>query len=101
MEQLSAEQFAAVPTLSAWEVRGHVAVCRFATGDFATGVRLLDEIARIADALGHHPEVTIRFGSVEVATTTYETGGLTDRDVALARAITELARRLGLTPRDA
>lgn len=99
MERLRGEQLRAALALSGWEVRGEVAVAQFVTGNFATGVRFLEEVARIADALNHHPEVTIRFSAVEVTTTTYDVGGLSDRDVALASEIAALAQRMGLTPR--
>ena len=38
-----------------------------------------------AEALDHHPDWTNVYNRVEVRLTTHDTGGLTDKDVALAR----------------
>ena len=68
----------------------------FRTGSFATGVALVDEIGRLADAANHHPDVDLRYPGVTVRLVTHEVDGLSDRDVALARQISAAARDLGV-----
>jgi len=63
----------------------------FETGDFGTGLRLVTRIAEAAEAAGHHPDVDLRYGSVHVTLVSHDAGGLTERDVALAAAISAAA----------
>lgn len=98
-ERITAEEFAAADGVEAWTVDGDVARATFATGDFATGVRLVVEIGALADAANHHPDVDLRYPSVSLALTTHDAGGLTGKDVDLARAVSAAARSLGIAPR--
>ncbi|GIG27653.1 VOC family protein [Cellulomonas marina] len=68
----------------------------FTGPDFATGAELVQQVAEAAEAAGHHPEVLLRLGSVTVTLVSHDVGGLTARDVALARTVSALADRLGL-----
>lgn len=71
---------------------------RFATGDFARGLELVNAIGDVAEAADHHPDVDLRYGFVTVALVSHDVGGVTQRDVRLAREITQAAGRLGATP---
>ncbi|GAA4833113.1 VOC family protein [Luteimicrobium xylanilyticum] len=89
----------AAPT--GWANLGGVLVTRFATPDFATGLALVDAIGALADEADHHPDVDLRYTHVDVALTSHDAGGLTARDVDLARRVTEAAATQGLSPDDA
>ncbi|WP_125777454.1 VOC family protein [Antribacter gilvus] len=77
-----------------WRVLLQVATARFATGSFLTGVRLVDAIGELAEAANHHPDVDLRYPHVTVRLTTHDVGGLSQRDVELARDISAAAREL-------
>ena len=79
-----------------WRVVRDVAATHFRTGSFAAGVALVDAIGRLADAADHHPDVDLRYHGVTVRLKTHSEGKLTERDVALARQISEAARDLGV-----
>ncbi|MGA8257550.1 MAG: 4a-hydroxytetrahydrobiopterin dehydratase [Nocardioides sp.] len=68
---------------------------RFATGDFANGLRLVNEIGARAEAANHHPDVDLRYGFVTVALVSHDVNGVTQRDVRLAREISQAAGSLG------
>ncbi|WP_134767294.1 4a-hydroxytetrahydrobiopterin dehydratase [Nocardioides sp. 1609] len=72
---------------------------RFETGDFATGVKLVEGIGAAADEMDHHPDVDLTYPRVDVRLSSHDVGGVTMRDVRLARTITDLAGRLGATAR--
>ncbi|MDP2772959.1 MAG: VOC family protein, partial [Nocardioides sp.] len=65
------------------------------TGDFATGLALVNEIGAAADELDHHPDVDLTYPSVTVRLTSHDVGGVTSRDVELARRISSAAEGLG------
>jgi 4a-hydroxytetrahydrobiopterin dehydratase len=79
-----------------WRVVRDDASAHFRTGSFAAGVALVDAIGRLADEANHHPDVDLRPDGVTVRMRTHDTGGLSERDVDLARQISELARDLGV-----
>jgi len=62
---------------------------------FADGIRLVDAVAEVADAMDHHPDIDIRWTTVTFTCATHSKGGVTDADVTLARRIDELAARSG------
>lgn len=70
---------------------------RFRTGDFATGLRLVDAIGAAADEANHHPDVDLRYTHVQVALFSHDVGAKTQRDVDLARRISAIAAELGVS----
>ena len=68
---------------------------RFRTGDFATGVALVDRIGAAADEANHHPDVSLTYPEVIVTLSSHDVGGITSRDLDLARRISEIAAELG------
>jgi 4a-hydroxytetrahydrobiopterin dehydratase len=68
---------------------------RFRTGDFATGLTLVERIAEAAEAANHHPDITLTYPTVHVLLTSHDAGGKTQRDVDLARQISGFAAGLG------
>src|SRR5688572_5245582 len=67
---------------------------RFRTGSFATGLRLVNQIGEAAEAANHHPDLDLRYPHLNIRLFSHDVGGITDRDVALARRISELAAEL-------
>ncbi|HEY5223090.1 MAG TPA: VOC family protein [Microbacteriaceae bacterium] len=72
------------------------ATAYFVTGSFDKGVAFVNAIARLADALGHDPDIDLRPAGVTVRVMTRETRELTERDVALALQISTTACELGI-----
>lgn len=70
---------------------------RFETGSFATGLELVDRIGALAEAADHHPDVTLTYPFVDVRLMSHDAGGRTQRDVDLARQISEVAAELGVS----
>ena len=90
---LTADQIEA-EGLSDWTWRDDTISAHFETGDFATGLRLVNQIGEAAEAMNHHPDVDLRYPHVDVTLTSHDVGGVTDRDVRLARRISEYAAAL-------
>lgn len=80
--------------LTDWRILFSSLHARFATGDFATGLALVNEIGAAAEELDHHPDIDLTYPSVTVRLTSHDVGGVTSRDVELARRISHAAEGL-------
>jgi 4a-hydroxytetrahydrobiopterin dehydratase len=65
---------------------------RIHTRDFAAGLQLVDAIGAAAEEMDHHPDLDLRYTRVDVRLTSHDAGGVTERDLRLARVISDLAR---------
>lgn len=65
---------------------------RFTFKDFSEAFAFLTRVALHAEKADHHPEFTSVWNRVDFRLTSHDAGGVTERDVALARAIDALAR---------
>lgn len=86
--------------LEGWRVDGNALVATFATRNFATGLQLVDRVGAEAETADHHPDITLTYPSVTVLWTSHDSGGITQRDIDLARRTTELATELGIAASD-
>src|SRR5215207_4095439 len=91
---MTADQFAQ-EGLSDWTWRDDAIHAHLETGDFATGLKLVNEIGEAAEAMNHHPDLDLRYPTVHVRLSSHDVGGLTQRDLDLARQISEIAARVG------
>ena len=82
--------------LTDWQGLPDGIAARFATGDFATGLALVQDIAALAEDANHHPDLTLTYPAVGVRLISHDVGAVTDRDFALARAISDVARERGV-----
>lgn len=69
---------------------------RFATGSFEAGVDFIADVCRVAERLGHHPDVSLRYGHVQFVLRSHDVDGVTSRDVDLAREISRVAGERGI-----
>ncbi len=60
---------------------------RFTFADFSQSFAFLTRVAMHAEKVDHHPEFTSAWNCVDFRLTSHDAGGVTERDVALARAI--------------
>ena len=91
-ELTETERAQALSELSEWTlVRDGKAIERtFAFADFSEAFAFMTRVALLAEQHDHHPEWSNVYNRVEIALTTHDAGGLSTRDVAMARAIEAL-----------
>jgi 4a-hydroxytetrahydrobiopterin dehydratase len=63
----------------------------FTFPDFKTGLDFVNRVGEIAERQGHHPDVRLSWGRVEIETWTHDAGGLTEQDFLLASQIDGLS----------
>jgi 4a-hydroxytetrahydrobiopterin dehydratase len=107
MEMLSEDQIAEAD-LTDWRKLGQGLHARFVVDGFAAGARFVDAIAAAGEADGHHPRATLGDGYVDLRLvsddaiyrddegTEHVVEWVTQRDVELARRISEIAAEQGV-----
>ena len=85
----AAARAAALAELSGWqEVAGRDAIEKsFQFADFNQAFGFMTRVALKADQLDHHPEWFNVYNRVDITLSTHDAGGLSERDIALAKAI--------------
>ncbi|MGC9106247.1 MAG: 4a-hydroxytetrahydrobiopterin dehydratase [Thermoprotei archaeon] len=78
---------AELSNMPGWELNGNSLVKTFRFKDFSSSVEFLAMIRPIADSLNHHPDVCINYDKVKVELTTHDEGGVTEKDIYLAKRI--------------
>lgn len=82
--------------LGSWRLVGRRIVRVVRYEGFMPGVELLNEIAKLAEEMDHHPDVTVSYGRMRISLTTHDAEGLTELDFKLASRIEEILRAKGL-----
>lgn len=92
MPRLTDDQvLAALADLPDWAREGALIVKDFTLATFPAAIEFVVALAERAESANHHPDIDIRWRRVRIALTTHDEGGLTEKDVALARVIDDLA----------
>jgi 4a-hydroxytetrahydrobiopterin dehydratase len=81
--------------LSSWRQDGDAITREVQAPTFLAGIRLVDAVAEAAEAADHHPDIDIRWTTVRFTLSTHSEGGLTTKDLDLARTINKLASAAG------
>ena len=81
----------ALDGLPGWSQEGEAIVKSFEFDDFMAAIAFINRAAGPIDEMNHHPEWTNVYNRVDIRLTSHDVGGVTDRDVQLARVIERLA----------
>ena len=77
--------------LPQWKVvNGHHIIKTFTFPDFRLALAFVNKVGEIAEQQGHHPDILLSWGKVEVTTWTHKIDGLTESDFILAAKVDKL-----------
>lgn len=82
----------ALSQLSGWSIEKGKLHRQFQFGSFVEAFGFMTSLALVAEAMGHHPEWFNVYNRVTIDLTTHDAGGITVKDIDLARKATELAQ---------
>ena len=77
-----------------WTLESGKLAKRFKFHDFREAIEFVNEVANLAEAEGHHPDLTINYNRVRVELSTHSIGGLSDNDFIVAAKIEQLLPRV-------
>ncbi len=90
-DKLHASRLAELPTLlPEWTRAGDCLKRSFRFADFSAAFAFMTRVALLAEKHNHHPDWSNSWNRVDIALSSHDAGALTERDVALARAIDSL-----------
>jgi 4a-hydroxytetrahydrobiopterin dehydratase len=74
-----------------WQVvNGHHLTKTYTFPDFRTALDFVNQAGAIAEEEGHHPDLLLSWGKVEVKTWTHKIDGLTESDFILAAKLDQI-----------
>jgi 4a-hydroxytetrahydrobiopterin dehydratase len=98
MERLSNQQILDAGLVD-WRKLAQALHTRYSFPDYVVAAAFIAEVAEVAEADGHHPDLKLTYGVIDVSLCTHEDGlWVTQKDIEMARKITEIAKEKGLTP---
>ncbi|WP_334182171.1 4a-hydroxytetrahydrobiopterin dehydratase [Novosphingobium sp.] len=88
-----AQRAEALAALPAWDLRedGLALVRKLKFADFNAAFGFMTRVAIQADKVDHHPEWFNVYNRVEITLTTHDAGGVSQRDLDMARFIDAIA----------
>src|SRR5688500_13446279 len=75
-----------------WDVGDISLVLKLALPSFPVAIAFVVEVALVAEAADHHPDILIHYRRVTLTLWTHTEGGITDKDFALAKEINKLIK---------
>jgi 4a-hydroxytetrahydrobiopterin dehydratase len=78
---------AALPDLNGWQRAEGTLRRSVKFPVFLAGIDAVRRVAEHAESQDHHPDIDIRWRTVTFALVTHSAGGITDKDIAMARDI--------------
>ena len=98
MDRLSNQQILDAG-LGDWRKLAQALHARYSIPDYNVAAAFIAAVARAAEIDGHHPDLKLTYGVIDVSLCTHEDGlWVTQRDIDMARRISEIARENGLEP---
>jgi len=81
---------AALDDFDGWELTGDRIRRELTFPGFREAIDFIGRVADLAEAADHHPELHNVYASVTIELTSHDAGGITERDLTLARAIDDV-----------
>ena len=75
-----------------WNLAEHSIARSFQSGSAREALALIQRIGDVAEDANHHPELTWVYNRIDLVLTTHDAGGITAKDIELARSIDEILR---------
>jgi len=81
----------ALSSMKEWSYKNNEIYKEYVFNNFMQSVKFVNIIAPVAESVKHHPDIFISYNKVRVALTTHDEGGVTEKDIDLAKKIDSLS----------
>lgn len=76
-------------SLPGWSRKGDVLTKTYQFKSFMDAIAFVNRAAKAAESANHHPDIDIRYSKVTMVLSTHDSGGITQKDLDLAKALEE------------
>ena len=73
-----------------WELKDGKLVKSFEFSSFRNAIYFVNEVAKVAEKLDHHPIITINWRTVRLSLKSFDVDAITKRDITLAKEINDI-----------
>jgi len=80
-----------------WSKRAQTIFRTFKFDGFLKGIDFVNQIAKKAQKMNHHPDIDVRFDQVTLTLTTHDEGGITEKDFSLAEQCDEVFSKFSVS----
>jgi 4a-hydroxytetrahydrobiopterin dehydratase len=87
-----AEVRSALAELPGWKQQGKALAKEYEMKGFKAAMAFSNTVGELAERADHHPDIFIQFSKVTLTLSSHDVGGISDRDVRLARQIEAAAK---------
>jgi len=88
-----------LPMVPKWKLEDTTKIVRsFKLKNFIESMRFINEVAQLAEAEGHHPDIFVSYSYVRINLTTHNIGGLSENDFIVAAKIDEIFAKTAPRP---
>ncbi len=77
--------------LAGWQQSGSAVERVFQFDNFVQAMEFVNRVAEAAEAVNHHPDILINYNKVTLTLVSHDAGGVTQRDLNMAKRINELS----------
>ena len=68
----------------------------FSHASFPEAIKFVNDVAHLAELANHHPDIDIRYSNITLSLMTHDQGGITHKDVALAKQVEAIRKKVGV-----
>jgi 4a-hydroxytetrahydrobiopterin dehydratase len=94
IQKLTETELASFLQISTWKVKDAKLHRDFKFPDFAHAIGFMATAAVLIEKMNHHPEWSNVYNRVSVDLTTHDSGGITNKDVELAKLLDGIGSKL-------
>jgi 4a-hydroxytetrahydrobiopterin dehydratase len=76
-----------------WEFKDGKLVKSFEFSSFMNAIYFVNEVAKVAETLDHHPIISINWKTVKLSLKSFDVDAITRRDIDLAKEIMEIENK--------
>ncbi len=70
-----------------WKLEDGKLVRDWGFKDFVAAMVFVNKVAALAEGVGHHPDIDIRYNKVRLGLVSHDAGGVTERDANMAKRL--------------
>jgi 4a-hydroxytetrahydrobiopterin dehydratase len=86
----------AIQDLPGWVHQDGKLIRTFTHSSFPEAIVFVNAVAHIAELANHHPDIDVRYSNITLALVTHDEGGITHKDVAVAKQVELIRRKAGV-----